>query len=206
VIKSFSSDFALTSEQINELYNYVTEDGIKVINFADFRDLVLFLEENKRDQERKSIEITVTPSQYAFIQASIDELSGLKEREAFKEWVRARSATGKQPSETWSDALLDDLFHVVADFYANETSPDANALLNCINVEEASMVAGRQRKRNSTLDVRAQNAQAVETIRARVEGFIAHANGVKKRQPSEGVYELFKSFLKLSDEIQGEVG
>lgn len=204
MIKSFQAYFELTADQINELYNYVTDDGKKRITFTDFKDLIFFLEENRRNQEQKMIEITVTPNQYVFIEENIVELSSIKDKEAFIDYVRNASPSYERLEDNLSDELLNNLFYMVTDYYGNESTPNPQILLSYINVTEPNFEAAEPVSRNT--DVADQNSRAVEMIKSHLESFIVDLNVIKKKDPSESVYETFKNFLKLSDNVNSEVG
>lgn len=204
MIRNFQTYFDLTSAQINDLYNYVTEDGKKHISFGDFKDLIYFLEENKQSQDKKTLEITVTPDQYAFIEDNLEELPTIRTKELFVEWLRVKTETDGLIKEPWSEELISGFYNMMDDFFEGDDIPEPRILLTYLNVMEPTHSdAGRQRK--SSLNVENQNLRSIESIKMQLSSFIEELNGVKSREPSENVYQIFKSSLLLSDNITVEV-
>lgn len=204
MIKSFKSYFELSSDQINDLYNYITEDGKKPINFVDFKELVLFLEQDKQEKNQKMIEITVTHDQYQFIQDNLYDLVRLRTKEELQEWLGSKAGIVGLVKDAWSDTLVNDFFNMMSDFLISEKDSNPQALMSYLNVIE-SRSSDMSHVRKSSLNVENQNHRAIEAIKLHLSSYIEELNVIKSKEPSESVYSVFKSSLKLSDNITSEV-
>ena len=203
MIKGFQLYFNLTSGQVNDLYNYVTEDGVKALNFSHFKELIVFLDEAKQQEERRMIDIAVTVEQYSFLEKSINEAVAFHTIEDFTEWIRSKSSE-EALQEQLSEAHINDLFRMISDFKANEKQCDVSELLAYINVIETTHdETDVYRKSSSTIE--SQSQKVIEAIKVRLSNYIEELSVIKKHDASENIHQIFQSFLKLTDETNIDV-
>ena len=202
MIKPFQAYFSITANQINELYNYLTDDGNKIIRFSDFQDLVHFLEENKREEDQKLVEVNVTQLQYDFIHCNLDELSRIRDIKEFKTFIEEEGCKVGLMIDEWNDVLITNLFNMTMDYFSQKN--DHEEFLGYLNLLEERKSVNEFYRRTS-VNIEHQADKSIENINGYLNVVIKQIESVKAKESSEGVFEILKHFLKLSDQISSEV-
>lgn len=202
MIHAFQAYFSLTSNQINELYNYLTEDGNKTIRFRDFKELIFFLEENKKEEETKTIEINLSKNQFNFIKENVIYISKLTNPDDFMLFIESE---GKEKTAIeWDKGLVIDLFNVVVDYFGEKN--DHQEFLSYLNIIEKKP---KQKKfeysRRTSINIENQTVKSIGNIKGYLEVAIQEIEEVKASSPSKGVFDIFQNFLRFSDQVSSEV-
>lgn len=202
MIKPFQAYFNITANQINELYNYLTDDGNKIIKFSDFQDLVYFLEENKREEDQKLVEINLSQLQYDFIHCHLEELSKIKDIKEFKLFVEEEGSKVGLMIDEWNDILITNLFNMTIDYFSEKNNHEE--FLGYLNIIEDRKSVNEFYRRTS-VNIEHQSDKSIDNINGFLGVVIKQIEKVKEKDSSEGVFEILKCFLKLSDQISNEV-
>lgn len=91
----FQRDFSLTWEQINELYNHVTDDSKSELTFEKFEDLVKCLWHNKLIKDTEKTPFFVSQTEMDFIQQNAAQFFEIQELGKFKKMVREKMGTAE---------------------------------------------------------------------------------------------------------------
>jgi hypothetical protein len=196
-MKIFRHDITLTPEQLNDLYNYITEDGNRDIDFRMFEEFITCLVNNKKYSEDIVPQISVKQNQYQLIRGLIGQLSKIKEFETFRDFILSNLDSYQNNIFDWSEDLLNDLHaQITRHFHAGDE--DTEDFLRLFSVEEA--IEDENRKRATSLSLTSRYSKLKQGLKARFARFVGDFEHFKDTEPSSGANKIFFDFIKLNQE------
>lgn len=197
-MKVFRHDVTLTPEQLNDLYNYITEDGNRDIDFKMFEEFITCLVNNKKYSEDIVPQTSVKQNQFQLIKGLIDQLSKLREFEAFKDFILSNLDNYQNNIFDWTEDLLLELYSQILRYFVTGNE-ETEEFLNMLNVEEVIEEEGR--KRATSISLNSRYSKLKQALKTKFTKFVSEFEHFKDSEPSSGASKIFYEFIKLNQDV-----
>ena len=197
-MKFFRHDITLTPEQLNDLYNYITEDGNRDIDFKIFEEFITCLVTSKKYSEDIIPQINLKQNQFQLIKSLIDQLAKLKEFETFKDFMLSNIDNYQNNIFDWTEDLLLEL-HAQILRYFNTGNEDPDEFLHLLSVEE--VIEEESRKRVTSVSLNSRYSKLKQGLKSKFVRFVSEFEHFKDNEPSNGANKIFYDFIKLNQDM-----
>lgn len=199
-MRVFKSDFNLRSEQLNELYNYVTQDGKRTLNFSAFEEFINQLDVTRKPSGDQLLcnELVLRPNQHQLILENFEKLMILKDLASFKDLIVSQIENYNNNLFDWTDDLISDLFQLICKS-SLEIETVKQLLLQAIRVEEEALENDGRRRTTSSVSLNTQFNRIKLVMKSRLDTFVKNFEKYKNRMENEESEKLFVELIKFGE-------
>jgi hypothetical protein len=194
-MKIFRNDTSVTSEQLNNLYNYLTEDGNKDMDFKMFEEFILCLINNKKYSEDVTIQIGIKHSQFRLIKDNVAGIIHLPDADALKDFILPKIEKYNGLVFDWSDNLIADVFTQVKRYFqTGQEAPDE--FLNIFYIEEDNEPQDDGKVNSENIGSRFEKLKS--SAKLRMNQFVKKFEAFKTENPDIKSKKILFDLIKLN--------
>lgn len=202
----FKRDFNLQWDQLNDLYNHLTEDSNIELNFDRFRDFIKCLWHNKLQHEIEHASINVPQYEYDFINRNLKEAAKFNSFVEFKTFMRRKDETGFEKAD-WEldDDLLEKLYSKI-EIVRSQLKP-IEEILRSLQVTERTYKSERNRSASlndrllsvSHNDIEKDFDKLKEKQISSLKTLLNYCANIKNCDNSEAINKVLFEILKFGE-------
>lgn len=203
----FQREFGLHWEQINSIYNHLTEDSKQDLTFEKFEDLIKVLAHKKTLNDIEKAPLTLDQFEFDFLRFNADAILKAADVAELKAIVRSKLQSEEQREKEFGDETLERIWEKLEVFRKsptpmNDTLKDVVIVDGSSTAERMAADSGRERALSSTnIDTtnefeRAQNRQIKNLQR-----LIAVCTSARQTDGSSAVAKLFMEVMLFGEKL-----
>lgn len=203
----FQREFGLQWEQINSIYNHLTEDSKQDLTFEKFEDLIKVLQHKKSVNEIEKAPLTLDQFEFDFLRGNADAILKAADFGELKATIRGKLQSDEQREKEFGEETLERIWEKL-DVFRKSPTPMNDTLKDVVIIDGSSMAdrmaadSGRERALSSTNVDTTNEFERVQNRQIRhLQRLIAVCTSARQTDGSSAVTKLVVEVMLFGEKL-----